>query len=81
MTSKCCNNSPQTNPWYSEEETQNTDGHTTAITQSKATSSLFLSKMIAKLEKTQRTTLQNKDPTQKTQHTMGATTVSNKSTT
>ena len=43
----------QTNPlWHREEETQDTNSHVTFRTQSKATSSLFLSEMIVKLERT-----------------------------
>ena len=43
----------QTNPRHNEEETQNTDSHTTATTQlNKAICPFFLSKMIAKQEKT-----------------------------
>ena len=44
------------------------------IQNTKATSSLFLSKVIAKLERTPRTTQQNKDSTKKNTHTVEATT-------
>ena len=55
MTRKCQIHTLQTNPLHREEETQNTDSHKTIEVKQ-------ISKTIAKLEKTQRTTPQNKDP-------------------
>ena len=46
----------QTNLWQREEEPQNTNSHKALGRQSEATSSLFLIKMIAKLERTQNIT-------------------------
>ena len=63
MTRKCQNHKLQTNQWYNEEETQNTDGLYTAKVKQPALS-LFSSKMISQLERGPRTTPQNKDPTQ-----------------
>ena len=56
MTRKYDNHRPKTNLQHSKEETQNTNNHMTAITQSNATSSLFLKEMITKLKRTQSTT-------------------------
>ena len=52
MTKKYHNHTQQTNPKHCEEEPQNTYSHNTSGRQSKATSSLFLIRMIAKLERT-----------------------------
>ena len=46
MTMKYHNHTPQTNPRHREEEPWNTNSHKTSDRQSKATSSLFLIKMI-----------------------------------
>ena len=63
MTRKCHYHIPQINLVHREEEAQNTDSHMATWTLwSKVASSLFLSKMIAKLEKTQSTKPKNKDP-------------------
>ena len=48
---------PQTNPGHSEEKTHNTDGHITIKLEQS-------SKMITKLQRTPRTTRQNKDSKQ-----------------
>ena len=61
MTKKSHNHRLQTNPWHYEEETQNTGSHNTNKVKQPA---LFLSKNIAKLEKTLRTISQNKNSTQ-----------------
>ena len=59
MIRKCHNHKPQTNPWHSEEEPHN--NHETPGNQlSKATSSLFPIKMIAKLEWTLSNVQQNR---------------------
>ena len=47
---------------YREQETQNTDNTNSLNPKSKATSSLFLSVMISKLERTLSIALQNKTP-------------------
>ena len=73
MTRKYHIHRPHTNPQHREEETQDINIITMAITQSKATSSLFLSEIIAKLERTQGSTLQIKNQTQPPK-TMGVTT-------
>ena len=65
----CYTHRLQTNRWHREEETQNTDSNNTMI--SKATSSLFLSKMIAELERKPRTTPHNKGPTLNPKHKGG----------
>ena len=52
MFRKYHNHTLQTNPQHLEEESQNTNSHKTPERQSKATSNLFLVKMIAKLERT-----------------------------
>ena len=52
MTKKYHNHTLQTNPKHCEEEPQNTNSHNTSGRQRKATSSLFLIRMIAKLERT-----------------------------
>ena len=54
MTRKCHNHRLQTNKWFLDEETQNTDSHSTIIVQQ-------LSKMIYNLERTSRTTPQHVD--------------------
>ena len=64
MIKKYNNHTQQTNPRHCEEKQQNTNSHKTSGRQSKATSSLFLIKMIAKLERTQSNAYQNKDQTQ-----------------
>ena len=58
MNRKYYNHKLQTNPWHSEEEPHN--NHKTPGRQSKATSSLFPIKMIAKLELTQSNAQKNK---------------------
>ena len=67
------NHTLETNPWH-HEDTQDNNSHKTSgkQKQSKATSSLFPIKMIAKLERTQSIAYQNKEQTQ-TPHTMRAT--------
>ena len=56
MIRKNYNHTPQTNPWHRENEPHNNNSHKTPGRQkSKATSSLFPTKMIAKLEKPQHT--------------------------
>ena len=76
MTRKCHNHILQTKPWHREEESKNDNNDMTFRTQTcKATSFLFPSGMITKLEKTQSTATQSKDLTQPpSTHTMGATT-------
>ena len=54
MTRKYHNHTPKTNPRHREEEPQNTHSNKTSIRQQKkATSSLYLVKIITKLERTQ----------------------------
>ena len=60
MIRKYHNHTLQTNPWQREEESQTIYSNN----KSKATSSLFLFNMIAKLERTQSNAQQNKDKTQ-----------------
>ena len=75
MIRKYHNHTQQTNPHYQEEEHQNNNNHKITIhqedTQSKATSSLFPIKMIAKLERTKSNAQQKMEQTQNP--TMGAT--------
>ena len=62
MTRKYLNHTPKTNPRHREEEPQNTHSNKTSIRQQKkATSSLYLVKMITKLERTQSNVYSNKD--------------------
>ena len=71
MIRKYHNNTLQTNPRHHEEEPQNNNNHKTPGRQtSKATSSLFPIKMIAKLESTHSNAQQTKEQTQSP--TMGA---------
>ena len=51
----------QTDPRHHEEGTRNTDSHNTIQVKQPA---LFMSKMIAELERVSRTKLENSDPTQ-----------------
>ena len=61
MIRKCHKHILQTSNWHREEESKNGKSDMTFKTlQSKATISLFLSNMIAKLERTQSTAKQNK---------------------
>ena len=65
----------QTNTWHHEEKTQKTYQHphnskNTILVKQPAPSSLVV---IAKLERTQSTALQNKDQTEEKKQTMGAT--------
>ena len=62
MTMKCHNHTLRTNPRNHEKEPETTNSHTPS--ESKVTSFLFLSKMIAKLERTLSTAIQNIDQTQ-----------------
>ena len=78
MTRKYHNQTLQTNPWHREEEPQNNKSHRTPGRQSKATSSLFLIKMTAKLVRKQSNAQQYMEQTQNP--TMGAT-INNESTT
>ena len=64
MIRKYHNHTLQTNPRHYEEVPQNTNHHNTLGKQSKATSSLFPIKMIAKLERTQSNAQQNMEQTQ-----------------
>ena len=62
MIRKYHNHTLQTNPWHLEEEPQNIySNKTSGRHKSKAISSLFPLKMIAKLERTQSNAQQNKD--------------------
>ena len=70
---------PQTNLHHPNVEAQNSNSHRIAIAQSKASSTLFLIVIIAKLERTLSTILQNKELTQNTL-TMGVTTNNESST-
>ena len=64
MIRKYHNHTLQTNPLHHEEKPQNTNIHKNEEdNSSKATSVLFLVKMIAKLERKQRYAYQNKDQT------------------
>ena len=51
MIRKYRNHTLQANPWHLEKETQNIYSNQTSERQSKATSSLYLIKLIAKLER------------------------------
>ena len=70
MVRKYHNHKLQTKPWHREEEPHN-NHETPDRQQSKATSSLFPIKMIAKLERTQRNAQRNIDQLQN--HTKGVT--------
>ena len=66
MIRKYHNHKLQTNPWHSEEEPHNNNTRHQDDKQSKATSSLFPTEMIAKLERTQSITQQNIEQLQNT---------------
>ena len=64
MARKYHNQKLQTNLRHREEATKDTASDNTISVKTKATNSLFLSNMIAKLERTSSTTPQNKAQTQ-----------------
>ena len=69
MTRECHNHKPQTNPRHREEETHNIKSHMTARKQyikAAVATFLFISEIIAKIEKPLSTALQNKDQAQNT---------------
>ena len=75
LTRHCLDFRPHPNHGIDEEtksHNTNYNSHTTAKTQTKPTSSLFLGKMTAQLERTLSTAFQNKDQIQKKTQTMGA---------
>ena len=78
MIRKYHNHTLQTNPRHREEEPRTLRAMRQEDNLSKATSSLFIIEMIAKLERTPHTALQNKVETQNS-NTMG-TTINNEST-
>ena len=73
MIKKYHSHTPQTNLRHREEESQNIYSNKTSVRQYKATSSLFLFKIFAKLERKKSNAQQNKDkhrtPTTNGKHT------------